>query len=433
MDLEKGDFQPSVTRPKTEVPAPLPESFHPFSLAAYPDDFWARLELRNCFKSVESLIKVECIDVDSSQRTTAGKFSSLAELQLYTSQSTTSNHGIRVISICQANSWKPLNVTREMFRSIVGFTAVSPEFLDIALGFYQRDVAVEEAFSSAPLYKCNAESIGHITNDYAEVAYICKYAFFKPNEEGKDPWSLRQTGVYQKYDLKTKSATWIFLHPTNVSVFQTRLNQILKSTEGSRKIQEHPLLLHNILFSSVFPQWREYLAYYERKILSLSNTTMSEQIQETLRVNHKTLTSVRFMENRCLPLRAILPAMEKSLQSIRRANDALLEAGILKSPAKEALSQLLDNYSSHLEAYIQNTSFLQSRAARTAELIADTLTFKNSYSAQSQNDYMLKLTMSTVDDSTTVRVITIVTLIYLPATFTAVRLPLPRKEESPSL
>ena len=41
------------------------------------------------------------------------------------------------------------------------------------------------------------------------------------------------------------------------------------------------------------------------------------------------------------------------------------------------------------------------------------------------NDKMLRLTNDTVDDSATVRVVTLVTLIYLPASFVAVCLASP--------
>ena len=39
--------------------------FDPTSLAAYPGDFWKRLDSRKCCRNDESMTKVELIDVDA--------------------------------------------------------------------------------------------------------------------------------------------------------------------------------------------------------------------------------------------------------------------------------------------------------------------------------------------------------------------------------
>ena len=153
---------------------------------------------------------------------------------------------------------------------------------------------------------------------------------------------------------------------------------------------------------------------------------MTERIQDPLRVNHHMLTSIRSVESRCLPLQALFRSFDKTLQILHKANDALRDCGSVQHLPWHKMDQLLDNYESHADAYLQAASFLQSRAATTAQLIADTFSFKNSHTAQEQSDYMLDLTSSTVDDSSTVRVITVVTLIYLPSTFMAVCLSLPQ-------
>lgn len=84
------------------------------------------------------------------------------------------------------------------------------------------------------------------------------------------------------------------------------------------------------------------------------------------------------------------------------------------------MEQLLDNYLTHVEAYTQSALFLQGQTARAAQLLSDAIAFGISITTQAQTDYMLDLTLATSDDSMTVRVITVVTLIYLPSTFMAV-------------
>ncbi|RJE22931.1 hypothetical protein PHISCL_04740 [Aspergillus sclerotialis] len=293
----------------------------------------------------------------------------------------------------------------------MNLTKASPEFLDIVSCFYKRSTALEEAFCNGPFFKCNAEGM--------EIAYIFKYAFYKGDIDGKDPWSIRQTGVYQKYNFATKSSTWIFLHPAKQSAFQTRLEEMLTSSEECSRIRDHLFFLHNIFISTSFPHWRDFMAYYEARLLTQHKIIMGSSLNEPLRINHQTLNTVIFIENRFLTLRTVLHSVRKAFETIHKANDALCDADIFPLSEREGTRQLFDNYINQADEYTQNVSFLHTRAGRTAQLIADTLSFKNALTAQEQSRYMLSLTSSTVEDSTTVRTITIVTLIFLPSTFMA--------------
>lgn len=151
---------------------------------------------------------------------------------------------------------------------------------------------------------------------------------------------------------------------------------------------------------------------------------MAQHIEEPLAVNHRTLMTARYIENRFLPLRSIFPSSNQIFETIRHANNCLAKAQVLQEDQSSNMGYLLKNYTRQLEAYVQHTLFLQSRAARTAQTLTDTLSFKNSR-------YTLDLTMSSLDDSSTVRVITVMTMIYLPPTFAAVSHSIPFPEREP--
>lgn len=55
-----------------------------------------------------------------------------------------------------------------------------------------------------------------------------------------------------------------------------------------------------------------------------------------------------------------------------------------------------------------------------AKQLADGLNLKNQETAADINAHLLRLTRETVDDSATIRAMTLVTLIYLPGSFVAV-------------
>jgi Mg2+ and Co2+ transporter CorA len=139
---------------------------------------------------------------------------------------------------------------------------------------------------------------------------------------------------------------------------------------------------------------------------------VAAEIEKELRVNHESLTAVRTTENRCLVLQPIFRSLDRTFEVLHQANAALSECGAVQPAELQAMKRLLDNYSGTINSYGQAAWSLQSRTSRIAAHITDTLSFKDAYIAKRQTEFMLR-------DSTTVRVITVVTLIYLPATFTA--------------
>jgi putative salt-induced outer membrane protein YdiY len=144
-----------------------------------------------------------------------------------------------------------------------------------------------------------------------------------------------------------------------------------------------------------------------------ANTTVAAEIDKPLRVNHESLTAVRNTENRCLALQPIFRSLDKTFDVLHQANAALGECGEIEKHDLQMMKQLLNNYSATVNSYGQAAWSLQSRTSRVAAHITDTLSFKDAYIAKRQTEFMLR-------DSTTVRVITVVTLVYLPATFMAV-------------
>ncbi|KAF4313988.1 hypothetical protein GTA08_BOTSDO00104 [Botryosphaeria dothidea] len=76
-------------------------------------------------------------------------------------------------------------------------------------------------------------------------------------------------------------------------------------------------------------------------------------------------------------------------------------------------------YEKEVAAYLGNAKYLLARVEKIAALLSDTLNLRDQATSDEQNGYVLQLTRSTVDDSITIKVITVVTLVYLPFTFVA--------------
>lgn len=85
--------------------------------------------------------------------------------------------------------------------------------------------------------------------------------YIEPNgrPSPKDPWSLRQTGVYQKYSRSGNCTFGTLLHPNSNSVAQTRLETAAETRNENHGLREHPLNMHLIILSSYFNHWQAYI------------------------------------------------------------------------------------------------------------------------------------------------------------------------------
>lgn len=108
------------------------------------------------------------------------------------------------------------------------------------------------------------------------------------------------------------------------------------------------------------------------------------------------------------------------LNVLETFNDSLLADDINTVEAHQNTRELLENYATTIASYNSNALYLLDKIRGTAQLLADTLNLKHQQTAQLVSQNTLALNQSAARDSATIRVVTVVTLIYLPANFVAV-------------
>lgn len=116
----------------------------------------------------------------------------------------------------------------------------------------------------------------------------------------------------------------------------------------------------------------------------------------------------------------ILQSLIKSIHMLEAFNDPLHSDGSIRNETHGTSREVLSNYASMAAAYSNNTAFLLQKIRVTAQLLSDTLNLKHQQTAQTISENTLALNDAAVKDSATIRVITVVTLLYLPGTFIAV-------------
>ena len=112
--------------------------------------------------------------------------------------------------------------------------------------------------------------------------------------------------------------------------------------------------------------------------------------------------------------------MNQSLELLQAYSAAIQADSSNSDPTCPSTLEVLPNYRTLAEAYSQNATFLIDKIRKTAQLVSDTLNMKHQKITQDTNENTLALTNAAVKDSATIRVITVVTLLYLPTTFVAV-------------
>jgi hypothetical protein len=101
----------------------------------------------------------------------------------------------------------------------------------------------------------------------------------EPNyrRKGKEGWSLRQTGVYHRYESNTKSSTCFLMHPREESTAQNQLNARFDADGATSLLKNDPLDFHVLLLSSYFENWQLYLNELTKEFKPLVSTMFQRQ------------------------------------------------------------------------------------------------------------------------------------------------------------
>ena len=101
------------------------------------------------------------------------------------------------------------------------------------------------------------------------MAFLVKYPENNGRTDGADPWSNRQTGVYQSFDIIAKTLVWILINPRQNTAADKRLKDLLGFRERSAAMEGQLPLIGLIVLSTYFGNWRTYMAFYEKEELRM--------------------------------------------------------------------------------------------------------------------------------------------------------------------
>ena len=85
----------------------------------------------------------------------------------------------------------------------------------------------------------------------------------------RDPWSVRQTGVFHEIQSNHRDNCYILIHPMVNSTVQSRLNGLLTHPNTSQLFNQNPLMIHVLIFSSYLENWQPYMESISQTYKSL--------------------------------------------------------------------------------------------------------------------------------------------------------------------
>jgi hypothetical protein len=91
---------------------------------------------------------------------------------------------------------------------------------------------------------------------YSELSYLLQFMEKNGRNRG-DPWSLRQTGVYQQATFDSDQSAWIFLQlsrSTRIVLENAFRSQLRRFSEN-----DSPMTLHGLLLEATVDNWGEYI------------------------------------------------------------------------------------------------------------------------------------------------------------------------------
>ncbi|KAF7536280.1 hypothetical protein G7054_g4650 [Neopestalotiopsis clavispora] len=321
------------------------------------------------------------------------RVANLEDLECELSSSSPAN---RVAVICQEYSWSPLQVSEEMFESFSTHVEAFDGLRNTVMSFRSKTTDLEQALTI-----CTWKDHFPIH----ELSYVFKYAEMKTYGIKRTGWVIRQTGLYQRVNSKTDSTVWMVIFPNQDPYCQEIMSHMLE-------LGPHPLYAHIAIFSRHLDNWRWYMADHEQEFRDLAKSVLNVEVEETLDFvdMYDQLSGLRYVQSRIAPLIPIFAGYHQIVARLAIMNEYYLADGHISKDSSHSFTASLEDITSKVQSFEVNAQFLLERVANTIQMASDTIGLKSQNNTEDMSNNMLK-------DSLAMRIITLVTLVFLPGTF----------------
>ncbi|KKY18572.1 hypothetical protein UCDDS831_g05852 [Diplodia seriata] len=280
-----------------------------------------------------------------------------------------------------------------------------------------------------------ASQVGHLT---LLLSYQFKYAEAN-NRSRAFPWSIRRTEVFNRIQTSSEGvrSTWLIFSPKENSELSKQLEHKARQPDEWSALKANPLRLHIAILSAYIDNWRDFLNDIGKQYSELKKLVWTADVEHVVNlseaVSFKSMRSLRGLEERVQSVQVTLKQTERLINVLQELNRSMFQDGVYAQTEFDITVNALRTVVVRLEGYQTSAEALELRVQGILRLVTDALNVKNQNAAAKVQKFaadnqavsteiskgVYALTRDSVDDSTIARVVTLATLIYLPASFVA--------------
>jgi hypothetical protein len=343
--------------------------------------------------------------------------------------------GFRAFFIRQRISYSPLLITADLLDQLLVTENISPQLKDYLIFYGKR---VREVEIVPPVLKFRPLVWSRI--DGHNLDHECMYGlrFFEPNGRGsmQEPttqWSLRQSTIYSRSCSSTEETIWLFI--TISPIVQRRLDAYI--TGNQRADLANNFEIHLIILQTVISNWRFFLialsAEIDEEAAQIAGTSFnnagpvnlfdSNRRQHLVYLGEMVSTAVLVAKATSHTVETLSHHHHHHHHQITQVDGMdsvgpnIIAAGLLEQiRILSSIIPRLDTMRAKIQASsVLLSSLLDQSSGHALETLAQESRNEN-MEMRALSERMHKLTEKATQDAAAVKVLTIMTLIYLPAT-----------------
>ncbi|KAJ5689548.1 hypothetical protein N7462_003940 [Penicillium macrosclerotiorum] len=246
------------------------------------------------------------------------------------------------------------------------------------------------------------------------MTYVLVYPQFRVRR-----WTMRQTGVFYHHNEKEPQDLWVFFHAGQNTLAQISIENILSQSEIRLDQGTIWSSVHAAVFSPYLKQWNLYLHYLGSKVdeyVTDSLTLESSGMDDFWTANGDgKLLDLHYYGDLILPTRFRLEAILSTLERLEEISHQFFERSCNLETGYLRLALDASYYRKSLQGLLPGIEVLGEKVKDVLQRLQIGLNLRMNHKMLSINDELLKLGNQNFDENATVKVVTFVTMIYLPA------------------
>ncbi|KAL2821011.1 hypothetical protein BDW59DRAFT_164416 [Aspergillus cavernicola] len=302
-----------------------------------------------------------------------------------------------IIMIPQEYSWGRLCTTDSAFRLIMDSMKIFPSFLELTGAFGFKTNADERVFHG---WRGCALS-GQCLEQKHEICYNIQYVE-KHGRKLKDPWSLRQTGVYHQDRGSANQSRWILINPSDV--LKPQITGLVGTEAGKGNSDQDGTgswALHIQLLLKLGSNWAEYIEYLGSELGAQNDKACYSRVDcskdQSYTLSYADLQELHMLQAKFQTAEATVNSCLSNAKGCRIHLQAHAELQCGPRLNWGLIFHLFDTYEADMVGHLTQLQALQARLKSTLGLLTKLIMFRNEELLHTSNQASCKSLKALLD------------------------------------